>query len=112
MPTDNTVVWQFKTDAQAQAFEAWYRDVLTDGVAWFYMKCKTPVGLKFFKCRFVGIYKGPTFIKPGLWRYSATVELRERPLAPVGWGKYPEWIVGSSLLDIALNREWPKHDSD
>ncbi|PCP75056.1 hypothetical protein CQA59_29070, partial [Klebsiella pneumoniae] len=25
---------------------------------------------------------------------------------------YPEWIVGSSLLDIALNKEWPKHDAD
>lgn len=47
VPTDNTVVWQFKTDAQAQAFEAWYRDVLTDGVAWFYMKCKTLLALNF-----------------------------------------------------------------
>jgi hypothetical protein len=55
--------WIFN-DAQAQAFEAWYRDVLTDGVAWFYMKCKTPVGLKFFKCRFVGIYKGLPLLNP------------------------------------------------
>jgi hypothetical protein len=30
------IAWIF-TDAQAQAFEAWYRDVLTDGSAWFNM---------------------------------------------------------------------------
>lgn len=23
---------------------------------------------------------------------------------------YPEWLAGQSLLDIALNKEWPKHD--
>jgi hypothetical protein len=51
-------------------------------------------------------------VAPIYWKYSATLELWERPLAPAPWGNYPEWIVGSSLLDIALNKEWPKHDAD
>ena len=51
-------------------------------------------------------------VAPIYWKYTATLELWERPLAPAPWGNYPEWIVGSSLLDIALNKEWPKHDAD
>lgn len=54
--------------------------------------------------------QGPVLVAPIYWRYSATLELWERPLLPPPWGNYPEWIAGSSLLDIALNREWPKHD--
>jgi hypothetical protein len=47
---------------------------------------------------------------PDLLEVHSDAELWERPLAPAPWGNYPEWIVGSSLLDIALNKEWPKHD--
>nr|EKW5807788.1 hypothetical protein [Klebsiella pneumoniae] len=54
---------------------------------------------------------GPTLVAPKYWQYSATLELWERPLPPSGWGNYPEWLAGQSLLDIALNREWPKHDN-
>ncbi|HBT4852192.1 TPA: hypothetical protein MB376_000431 [Klebsiella pneumoniae] len=111
VPTETDVAWIF-TDAQAQAFEAWYRDVLKDGSAWFNMPLLTPVGQKNYVCRFNDIYEGPTPVGGLYWRYSASLELWERPLPAVGWGEYPEWIVGSSLLDIALNREWPKHDSD
>jgi hypothetical protein len=32
------------TDSQAQAFEAWYRDAITDGAAWFNMNLRTPGG--------------------------------------------------------------------
>lgn len=59
VPTNNTVVWQFKSDAHAQVFESWYRDVLTDGAAWFYMKCKTPVGLKFLNVDLKGFIRDP-----------------------------------------------------
>lgn len=45
VPTETDVAWIF-TDAQAQAFEAWYRDVLKDGSAWFNMPLLTPVGQK------------------------------------------------------------------
>ncbi|MEA4425686.1 hypothetical protein VBP99_26515, partial [Klebsiella pneumoniae] len=80
----------------------------THTAAWFMMKLQTPAGIKFYKCRFTDIYQGPVLVAPIYWKYTATLELWERPLAPAPWGNYPEWIVGSSLLDIALNKEWPK----
>ncbi|WP_404653616.1 hypothetical protein [Raoultella terrigena] len=111
-PTQATIAWFMETDAQGLAFESWFRDTLSDGAAWFMMKLQTPAGVKFYKCRFTDIYQGPVLVPPLSWRYSATLELWERPLIPAPWGNYPEWIVGSSLLDLALNKEWPKHDGD
>ncbi|AEG99109.1 MULTISPECIES: membrane protein [Klebsiella] len=109
-PTEATVSWFMESDVQGLTFESWYRDALSDGAAWFMMKLQTPAGIKFYKCRFTDIYQGPVLVAPIYWRYSATLELWERPLLPPPWGNYPGWIAGSSLLDIALNREWPKHD--
>ena len=95
-------------DAQSQIFEGWFRDVLGDGVAWFNFPLLTPIGYKHYVCRFTDIYQGPTPEGGMYWRYSATIELWERPTIPPGWGHYPEWLAGSSLLDIAINRDWPK----
>ncbi len=75
------------------------------------MKLQTPAGIKFYKCRFTDIYQGPVLVAPIYWKYTATLELWERPLL-LPHGVITEWIVGSSLLDIALNKEWPKHDAD
>ncbi len=44
-PTQTDLAWIF-SDAQAQAFEAWFRDELSDGAAWFNIPLLTPVGLK------------------------------------------------------------------
>ena len=111
-PTQASITWFMETDAQGLAFESWFRDALSDGAAWFMMKLQTPSGIKFYKCRFTDIYQGPVLVAPIYWKYTATLELWERPLAPAPWGNYPEWIVGSSLLDIALNKEWLKHAAD
>lgn len=94
-PTQASISWFMESDAQGLAFESWFRDALSDGAAWFLMKLQTP-----------------ELVAPIYWKYSATLELWERPLIQAPWGNYPEWIVGSSLLDIALNKEWPKHDAD
>lgn len=107
-PTNATVKWFFKKDAQAQLFESWYRDTLTDGAAWFFMRLKTPMGIDMYQCRFTDIYDGPTLLKPGYWQFSATLELWERPIPGAGWGEFPDFIIHSSILDIALNREWPE----
>lgn len=37
-PTQASVKWFFETDSQAQLFEAWYRDIISDGAAWFLMR--------------------------------------------------------------------------
>lgn len=107
VPTQTPVKWLFKTAGQAQLFEAWYRDKLADGSAWFLMKLKTPLGLNLYKCRFTDIYEGPTLTGGRYWVYSATLELWERPILPSEWTDFPEFIVNSDILDLAINREWP-----
>ena len=107
-PTNCSVKWIFRTDNEAQLFESWYRETITDGADWFFMKLQTPTGVDFQKCRFTDIYEGPTLIPPRYWQYSATLELWTRPVPGDGWGEFPEYIIASSIIDIALNREWPE----
>ncbi|KAB7896443.1 hypothetical protein GA565_10860 [Rouxiella sp. S1S-2] len=107
-PTQTSVKWLFKKDGQAQYFEAWFKHVLSDGVAWFYMKLKTPLGVELYKCRFTDIYDGPYFLAPRGWQFSATLELWERPVLPAESLEFPDYIVNGDIIDIAANREWPQ----
>jgi len=109
-PTIATVNWIFTKNNQAQLFESWFRDVLTDGAAWFLMRLQTPLGCQqTYKCRFTDdAYEGPTLVPPKYWRFSAQLELWERPLLPSGWGFFPELVAGSDIIDFALNEEWPE----
>lgn len=107
-PTQANVQWFMETDEQAQLFEAWYRETITDGAAWFLMKLQTPLGVEFYKCRFVDIYQGPTLVAPIYWQFSATLELWKRPVLGDGWAAFPDYIINSSIIDVALNREWPE----
>lgn len=76
-------VSRLMNDVQGQAFEAWYRDAISDGAAWFNMNLRTPIGIKPYVCRFIDIYEGPVLIGGKYWQYNATLELWERPLAPL-----------------------------
>ena len=107
VPQGAKINWLF-SDAQGQAFEAWWRDQLKDGAQWFECPLDTPVGYSLYTCRFTDVYSGPDRVGPNLWAYSAELELRERAVPPVGYGEFPELILGSSILDIALNVKWPK----
>lgn len=107
-PTQASITWFFENDSQAQLFEAWYSDTLSDGAAWFYMKLQTPLGVEFYKCRFTDIYQGPTLVAPIYWQFTATLELWKRPVLPDGWAEFPDYIMQSGILDIAVNREWPE----
>lgn len=98
------------SSVQATAFEAWFRDAIQDGAEWFNCRLKTPLGLNEYVCRFADIYQGPTPLGPTLWRIAATLEIFERPLMPPGWGQFPDLILGSNLIDLALNKYWPEAD--
>lgn len=100
--------WIF-TDYQAQVFEAWYRDVINDGAAWFNIKRKTPMGMQSVVCRFASMYEGPMLFGVNRWRYSATLEIWSRPIWPLGWGHFPEYLSDrTDLIDLGLNDEWPE----
>lgn len=106
VPQAARISWLF-TDVQGQAFEAWWRDQLIDGALWFECPLDTPLGYMLYTCRFTDVYSGPARAGPNLWTYSAELELRERAVVDVGWGEFPELLIDSSILDLALNREWP-----
>lgn len=108
VPTIANVNWIFEVDTHAAVFEAWFRDAVNDGADWFNMPLKTPVGMQDYVCRFVDMYTGPDLIGISSWRISAQLEIWERPLMPQGWGLLPEFVLGASIFDIAMNREWPK----
>lgn len=108
VPEMVNVSWIF-SESQAQLFMAWYRDSLSDGASWFEFPTKTPAGTMEYSARFTDIYRY-SIIGVSHWRFTATLELRERPiLTPVGWVAYaPDYILHSNLLDVAINREWPQ----
>ena len=107
VPQGANINWLF-SDAQAQAFEAWWRDQLKDGAQWFECPLDTPMGYSLYTCRFTDVYKGPSRAGPNLWAYSAELELRERAVPPTGEGEFPEDILYSEIFDLTINREWPK----
>ena len=106
VPSMASVSWLL-SDNHAKAFEAWFRDAILDGSEWFNCRLSTPIGLQDYECRFVDMYDGPELVGPALWRITATLELRERQLLPVGWGVLPEMVTYANVFDVAVNREWP-----
>lgn len=108
VPVIAQVSWVM-TEGQAMAFEAWFQDAINDGVDWFNCELKTPMGLKPYVCRFTEIYNGPELLGVNSWKISAELELFERPLVPRELRPFPELIIGSSIIDLAINREWPEY---
>lgn len=111
VPEMASIRWIFNS-LQGTAFEAWWRDALSDGASWFECPLETPLGYQLYTCRFTAIYSGPTRVGPQLWSYSADLELRERAVQPVGSGEFPEFILNASIFDIAINSYWPAHRWD
>ncbi len=87
-PTQTDLAWIF-SDAQAQAFEAWFRDELSDGAAWFNIPLLTPVGLKNYVCRFTDIYKGPHARRRILLEIYRASRTLGAPIAAVWMGALP-----------------------
>lgn len=109
VPQGAKINWLF-SDVQGQAFEAWWRDQLTDGAQWFECPLDTPLGYMDYTCRFTDVYSGPDRVGPNLWAYSAELELRNRAVPPVGNGNFPDYILYASIFDIAVNDYWPDHN--
>lgn len=108
VPTAAPVEW-ILTNSQAQVFEAWFTHGIGNGVAWFNCKLQTPMGLKDYKCQFKAMYEGPELIGVDHWRIRAELEIFERPIFSKEWYLYGlQFIEYSSIIDQAMNREWPK----
>jgi len=106
VPTMASISWMFNSQ-QCRLFEIWWRDDLVDGSQWFEAPLETPLGYQDYTARFTDIYSGPSRVGPNLWSISAELELRDRPLLPIGWSILPSFILNPEIFDYAMNREWP-----
>lgn len=91
----------------AQLFENWFQWALKDGTEWFVMPLKMPDGLLDREVRFTEIYDGPTEAGPGLWRFSASIEIRERQSGGDFEYILPLDMTNPEIFDLTMNREWP-----
>ena len=107
VPSMQRVTWRMN-QVQAQLFEAWFRHTLTDGADWFSCRLHTPLGAKEYECRFTDIYDGPKRLGFTAYEFSAELELRERQTLDKAWVAFPSYILGQSIIDKAINREWPE----
>ncbi|RKT75617.1 hypothetical protein BJ925_3673 [Rahnella aquatilis] len=106
-PSQAQVSWLF-LESEAQLFEVWFRDAISDGAAWFNANLRSPLGVESYVCRFVDIYDGPIITGGKYWEFTATLELWERPILPPEWVDFPDFIINSDIIDLAMNREWPE----
>lgn len=107
VPSGQRFSWLFD-EPQCAAFEAWFRDAISDGASWFNMESRTPLGKVGLVCRFAEMYAGPDLVGVDLWQVSAPLEIWERPLMPPGWGLIPDYLLGADIFDIAMNGQWPE----
>lgn len=107
VPVIRQATWQM-TSAEARAFELFYKNTLKDGTEWFNIRLRHPLGYVPLVCRVVGVYTGPSAFGVDRWRYSAQLEVWERPLMPDGWELLPDFVAHPEIFDLAMNREWPK----
>ena len=108
VPTVASVSWSM-SNAQAQLFESWWEEVLISGTAWFECPMSSRMGDKLYRARFVDIYNGPLEHGHEHWRFTAMLELYERPILRGGWALYaPDYMRYMSEFDVAMNRTWPE----
>lgn len=106
-PTEIEVRWLLDAP-RAALFEKWFQKVLTDGVGWFACRLRTPLGMDYYKSRFLDIYDGPVLTSGNEWLITASLEMYQRALLDDGWLESPDGYLQASLIDRAANREWPK----
>ncbi len=108
-PSNVSVSFLFTNKPQAALWQAWFTGVTNSGEKWFMLPLRMPAGDGPWRCRFTSMYAGPNRVGPGGWRIDAAVEIEERPEIPGDWALYyPEAIIYMSLIDLAVNREWPE----
>ena len=107
VPTMVQATWRLK-NAEAVLFEGFFRHTLQDGVEWFQCPLQTPLGVREYDARFAGMYQGPELIGPAIWSVTATLELIERQTIDAALTSLPQFIFGMSIIDVAINREWPQ----
>jgi hypothetical protein len=108
VPTTASVSWLLSAP-ETQLFEGWFEHVLISGTLPFECPLKTPLGLENYQANFADIYSGPVLVGVDHWRFTANLQLIRRPLVDAEWVLIaPEYILMSSIVDRAVNKDWPQ----
>ncbi|WXL23908.1 hypothetical protein WG219_11130 [Ectopseudomonas mendocina] len=108
--TTVSIEWLFSNE-EAQIFEAWFAGAIADGADWFQIPLKYSGVLADYRCQFTGMYSGPNPSGPRMQKISAEIVIDKRPLIAGDWWLMPMYweLNGRSMLDVIMNRIWPKH---
>lgn len=109
VPVTVTIQWVMD-DEQLRIFENWFvsDDGAAGGSGWFTIKLRTAQGMSTQVCRFSDVYDGPSLDQTVcMWDMKATLEMANQPTYPDGYWEHPEFIQAASIIDVALNQEWP-----
>lgn len=106
-PSFVRLTWILTSDLKARVFEAWIRQVV--GADWFEMPIRSPMGTPTERVRLTESMDGPIMIGPGMWKYTAPVEIWATPMFEPGWVEFaPQFVAVSDIFDRAMLLEWPE----
>ena len=109
VPTVASVTW-LMDDGEAQQYEWCFEHILLSGSLRFQFPLKTPLGMDEHRARFVDIYEGPILVGESFWRFTAKLELFQRPILDAAWIiDAPGYVAMADIFDIAMNQKWPRH---
>jgi len=96
---------------KAELFITWHANEIANGTDWFEMQSYYSGTLAERRTRFTGMYSGPDPIGVGHVKFTAQLEVFERPVIPPEWLEAPEWwynLEWRSIFDFAMNHHWPE----
>lgn len=97
--------WVF-SDTEWLLFDRFRKTV---AAGWFTYTARSPGGFIPLEVRFVATPSGPTQVHRNKWAVSASVEIRDPlPSAPDYADLLPELFAMRGILDVTMNREWPR----
>lgn len=108
-PSVITLKW-IMSHVQCELFEGWFWNTAEGGASWVKMPIQYPQNgndIQLEEVRFIDVYEGPKLVSYQWWEITAQVETRESGRLEEDWTIYPEAWLGRSIIDVAMNREWP-----
>lgn len=92
-------------------FESWFWDTVESGAAWVKMPIQLPQNednIRYEEVIFNDVYEGPTLKQYRWWEIKATLITRGSARLENDWAVTPDLFLGRSIIDVAINREWPE----
>lgn len=108
VPSYCRAAFAFSSNNEAALFEGWVKHKIKGGALWFNCRLKTPLGVESYVCRFTEQYQGMRPVGMCGWELIVELEIYEHPVIDAGWVEVPGFLLGASIFDVAMNKDWPE----